>query len=274
MGGFMSITGGADGTPREGPQKVGVAVVDLLTGLYGVVGILAALQNRDRTGTGQYIDLALLDVEVACLANQGLNYLITGDPPRRMGNAHPSIVPYQDFPTSDGAMMVAVGNDAQFQRFCSVLGETAWAHDSSYVTNHARVRNRVDLVSKICTRTRTRATKDWIVMLESVNVPCGPINDIGDVFQDQQVLARGLQMRLAHASAAGTVPSVASPLRLSETPVEYRRAPPLLGQHTAEILCGELGFTQAEVAELARKGVIAGPVLTPLKPAQPSPPHQ
>src|SRR5271165_710664 len=258
IGGFMSITGDAGETPGAGPQKVGVAVVDLLSGLYCAVGILAALAGRERTGAGQYIDLALLDVEVACLANQGMNYLLTGNSPQRMGNAHPSIVPYQDFPTADGAIMVAVGNDRQFQRFCAAIGRAGLATDPDYLTNSARVANREALLQHIRAITVTRATSDWLAALGAVNVPCGPINTIGDVFEDPQVIARGMPIKLDHPEA-GAVPSVASPLRLSETPVEYRCAPPMLGQDTAEVLREVLGLSPDEVADLTERGIVSCP---------------
>jgi len=260
MGGFMSITGGSDETPGAGPQKVGVAVVDLLTGLYGAVGILAALASREQTGVGQYIDLALLDVEVACLANQGMNYLLTGNSPQRMGNAHPNIVPYQDFPTSDGAMMVAVGNDGQFQRFCSAIGRPEFATDPDYSTNSARVANREALLQQIRAMTTTRTTRDWVCDLQAANVPCGAVNTVREVFEDPQVIARGLRIELDHPEA-GAVPSVASPLRLSETPVEYRCAPPMLGQHTAEVLGEALSLSRSEIADLAELGIVSCPGL-------------
>ena len=249
MGGYMGITG------AEQPQKVGVAVVDLLTGLYSTVGMLAALQSRHTTGAGQHIDMSLLDVEVACLANQGMNYLVTGESPKRMGNAHPSIVPYQDFPTSDGAMLVAVGNDRQFQCFCNALGYTEWSADPKYATNSDRVLNRQQLVEQIAGITLTRPKSYWIEALEKVNVPCGPINSVAEVFQDPQVISRQMQMTIEGN------PSIASPLRLSETPVEYHSPPPKLGQHTGEVLTQVLGLSLSEMEELANSGVITIPQL-------------
>jgi crotonobetainyl-CoA:carnitine CoA-transferase CaiB-like acyl-CoA transferase len=251
MGGLMSITG----DPSTSPQRVGVAVVDLMSGLYSTIGILAALAARETTGRGQHIDIALLDVEVACLANQGMNYLITGKSPVQSGNAHPNIVPYQDFPTSDGAMIVAVGNDGQFARFADVLGAPEWAADDRYATNGARVINRADLVAMIAGRTVTRTTKDWIALLETANVPCGPINRIADVFADPQVEARGMKIALDHP-LGGEIPSIASPLRLSDTPVSYHCAPPTLGQHTDEILAECLGFDDAAIARLKDSGIV------------------
>jgi len=255
MGGLMSITGGKAGTPGGGPQKVGVAVVDLLTGLYGAVGILAALAARERTGRGQHIDLALLDVETACLANQASNFLVSGVSPTRMGNAHPNIVPYQDFQTQDGFMIVAVGNDSQFRSLCQVLERPEWGNDPDYATNAARVARREVLIPLIEAITLTRPTAVWIAALEAANVPGGPINTIAQVFDDPQVRARGLHQDLDHA-AGGTAPTVASPLRLSDTPVQYRHGPPTLGQHTEEVLGETLGLSGDDIAGLRAQGVI------------------
>jgi crotonobetainyl-CoA:carnitine CoA-transferase CaiB-like acyl-CoA transferase len=251
MGGLMSITG-----PRDGrPQRAGVAVVDLLTGLYGAVGVLAALASRDRTGEGQHIDLALLDVEVACLANQASNYLVSGVSPGLMGNAHPNIVPYQEFATADGFMIVAVGNDGQFRRFAETLGRPDWGADPAYATNAARVANRKTLVPLIEAITPGRTTHDWVEALEAANVPCGPINPIADVFADPQVRSRGLRMEMAHAGG-GAAPGVASPLRMSGTPVEYRHAPPTLGQDTDAVLAETLGLSTEEITGLRDRGVV------------------
>ena len=250
MGGLMSITG----DPARGPQKVGVAVVDLLTGMYATVGILAALAHRDRTGEGQHIDLALLDVEVACLANQAMSYLVTGVAPRPSGNAHPAIVPYQDFPTSDGAMVVAVGNDGQFTRLCAALGLTAVGTDARFTTNAARVANRALLIPQLSAVTATRSTAEWIARLEAATVPCGPINAIDAVFADPQVIARALRRELPHA--LGSVPAVANPLRFSATPVAYRAAAPLLGEHTDAVLMRDLGLSAAQIAGLRERGVL------------------
>ncbi|HEX7640177.1 MAG TPA: CaiB/BaiF CoA-transferase family protein, partial [Burkholderiaceae bacterium] len=222
MGGLMSVTGRADGEDGAGPQKVGVALTDVLTGLYATVGVLAALAHRDRTGQGQHVDLALLDVQVACLANQAANYLIGGTVPRRMGNAHPNIVPYQDFPTADGDMILAVGNDGQFTKLCEVLGRPGWAADARFATNAQRVKHRGELVPLLRQATVMRSTREWIAALESAGVPCGPINRLDEVFADPQVIARGLRIELPHA-VAGTVPGVANPIRLSASPVSYRR---------------------------------------------------
>ncbi|HJT39199.1 MAG TPA: CaiB/BaiF CoA-transferase family protein [Sphingobium sp.] len=232
MGGLMSITGGREGEPGAGPQKVGVALVDIMTGLYATVGILAALAHRDRTGEGQIIDIALLDVSVAALANQAMNYLVSGVSPQRMGNAHPNIVPYQDFPTADGAMIVAVGNDAQFARAWGALG---LAPDATLATNAGRIARRADVILAITARTLTQPTAHWVAELEAVGVPCGPINTIADVFADPQIVAREMRRDLDHP-LAGSVPTVANPLHLSATPVTYRTAPPVLGADEARIL--------------------------------------
>ena len=232
MGGLMSITGGREGEPGAGPQKVGVALVDIMTGLYATVGILAALAHRDRTGEGQTIDIALLDVSVAALANQAMNFLVSGVSPQRMGNAHPNIVPYQDFPTADGAMIVAVGNDAQFARAWGALG---LAPDATLATNAGRIARRADVILAITARTLTQSTAHWVAELEAVGVPCGPINTIADVFADPQIVAREMRRDLDHP-LAGSVPTVANPLHLSATPVTYRLAPPVLGADEARIL--------------------------------------
>jgi crotonobetainyl-CoA:carnitine CoA-transferase CaiB-like acyl-CoA transferase len=254
MGGLMSITGHADGEDGAGPMKVGVALTDILTGLYASTAILAALQARDRTGVGQHIDLALLDVQVACLANQGMNHLYGGTP-RRMGNAHPNTVPYQDFPTADGFMILAIGNDGQFGNFCRAIDRADWAGDARFRTNADRIANRAALVALIREITATRTTADWIALLERVGVPCGPINTIAEVFDDPQVRSRGTQIRMAHPEG-GDIPLVASPLRMSETPVQYRRAPPGLGQDTASVLAGLLGMDAAAIDDLKQRGVV------------------
>lgn len=235
MGGLMSITGKADDEEGAGPVKVGVALTDILTGLYASNAILAALAERERSGQGQYIDLALLDVQIACLGNQALNYLTTGVPPKRLGNAHPNIVPYQDFPTADGDFILTVGNDGQFRKFCEVAGHPEWATDPRFVSNAARVANRAELIPLIRQVTVFRSTAEWIAALEQAGVPCGPINDLAQVFADPQVQARGTRIRMAHP-LAGEVDLVANPIRLSRTPVDYRRPPPLLGEHNNEVL--------------------------------------
>jgi len=255
MGGLMSITGAKAGEPGAEPQKVGVAVTDILTGLYATVGILAALAHRERTGEGQYIDVALLDVQVAALANQAANYLIGGEPPQRMGNAHPNIVPYQAFPTADGHMIIAVGNDGQFGRLCTSLGCAELANDARYATNRDRVQHREALTESLQTRTRAQTTAHWVAALESVGVPCGPINSLDGVFADPQVRARGMRVELTH-DTAGAVPLVANPLRLSGTPVRYDLAPPTLGQHTRDVLGSVLDMSPSQIAHLAALHII------------------
>lgn len=255
LGGLMSLTGRANAEEGAGPVKVGVALTDILTGLYATVAVLAALAHRDLHGVGQHVDMALLDVQVACLANQAMNYLTTGAAPRRLGNAHPNIVPYQDFPTADGDFILTVGNDNQFRRFAAVAGQPQWADDPRFATNAARVANRALLIPLIRQATVFKTTAEWVEVLEQAGVPCGPINDLAQVFADPQVLARELAISLPHA-LAGSVPQVASPLRLSETPVEYRRAPPLLGEHTEEVLARLLGMSTAQVAQLRAAGVV------------------
>ena len=255
MGGLMSITGQKDTEPGAGPQKVGVALTDILTGLYSTVGILAALSHRQRSGEGQWLDMALLDVQIASLANQASNYLVGGESPTRMGNAHPNIVPYQDFPTRDGYMVIAVGNDAQFSRLCQAAGHPDIATDPRYLTNKDRVQNRKELIPQMNAFTVTRSTQEWITDLETVGVPCGPINNLEQVFADPHVKARQIHQQLEHPSM-GTVSSVASPIRLSETPVQYRMAPPLLGEHTHEVLCDLLGMSEQDVSALQQAGVV------------------
>lgn len=255
MGGLMSITGHADGEPGAGPMKVGVALTDILTGLHASTGILAALAHRDISGTGQHIDLALLDVQVSCLANQNMNYLYGGEVPRRLGNAHPNVAPYQDFPTTDGDIIIAVGNDAQFARLCEVLGHPEWAQDVRFTTGANRVRHRQTLIPMLRLQTIQRTTREWIVLLEGAGVPCGPINNIEQVFDDPQVIARGMKITMQHPDA-GEIPLIASPLNLSETPVEYIRTPPLLGQHTREVLTELLDLDEAAYQRLADSRVV------------------
>ncbi|MEE4092632.1 CaiB/BaiF CoA-transferase family protein [Pseudomonas viridiflava] len=255
LGGLMSLTGRPDGDEGGGPVKVGVALTDILTGLYSTTAILAALAHRDQSGVGQYIDMALLDVQVACLANQAMNYLTTGIAPRRLGNAHPNIVPYQDFPTADGDFILTVGNDSQFRKFAEVAGQSQWATDPRFLTNKLRVANRGELIPLIRQATVFKTTAQWVDELEAAGVPCGPVNDLAQVFADPQVLARGLALELPHA-LGGRVAQVASPIRLSETPVEYRRAPPLLGEHTSQVLQELLGMSGDEVVALREAGVL------------------
>ncbi len=259
--GLMSITGRPDGEPGGGPLRVGVAVTDLFTGVYAATAILAALEVRHRSGEGQHIDMALLDVGMAMLANQAGGFLNTGQVPQRQGNSHPSLVPYQDMPTQDGAMLLAIGNDGQFARFCAVAGYPELARDPRYATNTLRVQHREELVPQLMAITRTRTTQEWIAALEDHAVPCGPINDVGQAFADVQVRARGLvvaQARSPQAVAAEGVPvvrGVASPLRLSATPPVLHRAPPTLGEHTDEVLAA-LGLDATRIAALRQDGVV------------------
>ncbi len=255
LGGLMSLTGRPEGEEGAGPVKVGVALTDILTGLYSTVAILAALAHRDQHGGGQHIDMALLDVQVACLANQAMNYLTTGTPPRRLGNAHPNIVPYQDFPTADGDFILTVGNDGQFRKFAEVAGQPQWADDPRFATNKLRVANRAELIPLIRQATVFKTTAEWVSQLEQAGVPCGPINDLAQMFADPQVKARGLAIDIPHP-LAGSVPQVASPIRLSETPVEYRNAPPLLGEHTEQVLGDVLGLAAVDVQRLREAGVV------------------
>lgn len=254
--GLMSITGEPDGAPGAGPQKVGVAVVDLMTGMYAVAGILAALRHAERTGQGQHLDLALYDTQVGWLANQAMNWLVGGVVPERRGTAHPNIVPYQVMPAADGHFMLAVGNDAQFRRCCEVLGLPGLADDPRFATNAARVVHREALVPVLAQHFRSRPAAGWLAALEAATVPCGPVNTIDAVFASDQARARGLCVDLPHP-LAGEVPQVASPLRLSATPVEYRAAPPLLGADTREVLAGRLGLDAADIGGLAARGVVA-----------------
>jgi crotonobetainyl-CoA:carnitine CoA-transferase CaiB-like acyl-CoA transferase len=255
MGGLMSVTGERDDLPGGGPQKAGVALTDLMTGMYATIAILAALTQRDRGGEGQYIDMALLDVQVAMLANMGSNYLNSGKPPKRWGNAHPNIVPYQTFACSDGYIIVATGNDGQYQKFVEVGGRGDLAFDERYATNPLRVKNRDELVPLLAAMVLARPRDFWIEKLEAVGVPCGPINNLDDVYKNPQVLARGLVMEVPHPTA-GKVKLVRSPMKMSGSPADNAMAPPLLGQHTAEVLRGLLGRSDDQIAALHAKGVL------------------
>jgi len=259
MGGLMSVTGPsraeiADDASGGGPQKVGVAVADLFTGMYAVTAILAALRHRDRTGQGQAIDMALLDSQVAMLANLGAGYLASGVAPQRAGNAHQSIVPYQVFEVADGHLILAVGNDAQFARFCAVAGCSELAGDPRFARNAGRVRHRATLVPLLAALLKLRPRAAWLADLEAAKVPCGPINDLAEVFADAQVRERAMTVEMPHP-LAGTVRMVASPIKLAATPVRYRRAPPLLGEDTDAVLA-ELGLDAAAIAGLRERGAI------------------
>lgn len=255
LGGLMSITGERDDLPGGGPQKVGVAVTDLMTGMYSTIAVLAALTHRDRTGVGQYIDMALLDVSVAMLANMNMNYLTSGQVPKRWGNAHPNVIPYQVFACSDGHIIVAVGNDSQYRKFCEVLGAPELGVDERFATNSNRIRNRDALIPLLEPLMRARNRDSWVDALEAASVPCGPINNIDQVFQNPQVKARGIKVDIPHP-LSGTVPQVASPMRFSATPIEYHTAPPTLGQHNEYVLREVLGMPIDTIGELRQTGVI------------------
>ena len=261
MSGMMSITGKPEGTPGGTPQRVGVALTDLFTGVYACSAILAAVEARHRTGEGQHIDMSLLDVGVALLANQAAGFLNTGKVPTRQGNTHPSLVPYQDFETADGAMLLAIGNDGQFARFSQVAQHPEWAVDTRFATNTQRVLHRDELTQLLQTEIRKRTTADWIALLEHHAVPCGPINTVAQAFEDAQVQARQLVVTqdVAPAVAAKThtasIASVASPLRLLGTPTVLNRAPPALGEHTDEVLAS-LGLDAKAIQSLHDKAVV------------------
>jgi crotonobetainyl-CoA:carnitine CoA-transferase CaiB-like acyl-CoA transferase len=257
MGGLMSITGEPDSVAGGGPQKVGVAVTDLMAGMYATTGILAALMERGKSGLGQHLDIALLDCQLAMLANQSMNYLTTGNPPRRLGNAHPNIVPYQTFASSDGHLILACGNDGQFRALCGALGLPELALDARFAENSGRSVNRVELLPILESAFRTRTRDEWIDALEACGVPCGPINDVGQAFDTDQARHRQAVREMAHP-VAGVAPTVASPIRLSATPVQYNQAPPMLGEHTAAILRDVLGMGEGRIDELVRSGVIGG----------------
>lgn len=235
MGGMMSITGERDDLPGGGPQKTGIATADIFTGLYGAIGILAALQHRNKTGEGQHIDMSLLDTQVSVMGNQALGYLVSGKEPHRMGNAHISIVPYQAFATSDGHIILAVGNDGQFVRFCKAAGEHGLAEDTRFETNPDRVRNRETLIPLIDGIMQKRTTDEWIALLEENNVPCGPINGMKRVFENPQVISRKMAREIPR-SGSTNVPTIANPIKFSKTAVEYRLPPPKLGEHTESVL--------------------------------------
>ena len=254
-GGLMSVTGEPDERPGGSPTKVGVAVADIFTGLYATIAILGALASRDRTGRGQHIDISLLDSQVSILANQAMNYLVSGQVPQRMGNAHPNIVPYQVFASSDGHVILAVGNQNQFVRFCEVAGRSDLVSDKRFASNPSRVDHRDELIAVLNQIFRTRTSRYWIETLENAGVPCGPINTIADVFADPQVQARGMRLELHHP-ILGAVPAVASPIKYSETQISYDRAAPMLGEHTDEVLRDLLGVTLEEIDRMRKRGII------------------
>ena len=255
MAGLMSITGLPDGVPGGGPIKVGVALSDIMTGLYAVIGILAALAHRDRTGEGQQVDMALFDVTLASLANQATNYLVSGKPPQRLGNAHPNIVPYEAFRAKDDWMILAIGNDVQFKKFCEVAGAPELAQDPRFAANAARVHNRAALTPRVAELIAAQPLDWWLGTLDAAGVPCGPISTLDRAFADAQAVQRGLKVELPHA-AGGTAPGAACPIRLSRTPPRYELAPPLLGQHTTEVLRERLGLSAEELAALRASGIV------------------
>jgi len=255
LGGMMSITGKPDDEPGGGPIRAGVAVTDLFTGMYSTVGITAALYHRSQTGEGQHIDMGLLDTQVAVLANQGMSYLVSGKSPERQGNSHPSIVPYQSFATKDGHMILAVGNDGQFARFCGVAGLSDLVADPRFSTNPARVNNREALIPILAVSIGEKTTSEWTEILAAANVPGGPINDIENVFADAQVKARGIQASIDLPNG-GTMPMVANPIHFSDTEISYNRPPPKVGQHTAEVLQEMLALSATEIAALKSSRII------------------
>ena len=253
MGGVMSLTGEPDGMP----QKVGAPVADVFAGLYGCIGILTALRHRERTGKGQHIDIGMLDAHVAWLANQAMNYLATGENPPRLGNEHPNIVPYQVFATKDGHLVLSIGNDPSFRRFCENTGLARLAEDERFATNAARVKNRALVAAALAPVLAAETTAWWVEKLETLKIAGGPINRLSEVFSDPQVQARGDVIEMPHSAfPGGTVKVVANPVRLSETPASYRRPAPVLGEHTDEVLRERLGLDAGALAELRAKGVI------------------
>jgi crotonobetainyl-CoA:carnitine CoA-transferase CaiB-like acyl-CoA transferase len=255
MGGMMSVTGEPDGAPGGGPQRAGVPIADIITGMYASIAICAALASRAESGRGQHLDLALLDSQIALLAYQNTNYFSTGKPPGRIGNLHPNIVPYQPFKSSDGEVIVACGNDNLFRKFCEAAGRPELAQDPRFASNGKRVENRAEMTRVIQEFFGKRSTAEWLERLEAAGVPNGPINNLAQVFEEPQVKARGVKIELEH-KAAGKLPLVASPMRFSGTPLEYRLPPPLLGEHTEEVLRDLLGKSAAEIAQLRAGGAI------------------
>lgn len=255
MGGFMSVTGERDDQPGGGPQRAGVPIVDIMTGMYATIAVTAAIANREKTGVGQNIDMALLDTQVAILANQGMNYLATDEAPGRLGNTHPNIVPYQSFKTKDGDIILACGNDNLFIKFCDVAKAPHLPKDPRFASNGQRVANRAAMDEVLIPIFKSRTTAEWVSALEAGGVPCGPINTLKEVFADEQVKARGMRIELPHATA-GKVPVIRSPMRFSGTPIEHTMGPPVLGQHTDEILSKTLAKTADQIANLKKSGVV------------------
>ena len=255
MGGLMSITGERDDMPGGGPQRVGVPIIDLTTGMYASIAVCAAIANRAVTGQGQWIDVSLLDSCVAFLANQAMNYFATGESPKAIGNAHPNIVPYQTFKTSDGALILACGNDNLFKKFCEAADCTHLAQDPRYATNGERVKNREEITAILNEIFLKHTTREWVKLLDQAGVANGPINTVAQVFEEHQVLARGMKIELPHA-VAGTVPLVGSPMKFSGTPIKHEIPPPSLGQHTDEILSTVLHKNAEQIAALKASGIV------------------
>lgn len=255
MGGLMSITGQPDGTPGDEPMKVGIAISDLLTGMYATTAILGALEYRHLSGAGQYIDLSLLDCMVTVNSYMAINYFLSGNMPRRMGNAHANMVPYQVFRCKEGSMILAVGNDSQYRSFCKVIGREDLAADERYASAANRNRNRAILIPQLAEMLLAKSMAEWVELLEAANVPCGPIYDMQQVFEDPQVQHRGMKLSLPHGAGV-QAPAVASPLRFSDTPIEYGRAAPTLGEHTDAVLADKLGLDAERIVALRAKGVI------------------
>jgi crotonobetainyl-CoA:carnitine CoA-transferase CaiB-like acyl-CoA transferase len=255
MGGLMSVTGEPDHLPGGGPQKVGVALTDILTGMYATTAIQAAIIEREKSGLGQHIDLALLDVQVACLANQGMNYLVSQDTPKRLGNAHPNIVPYQTFQTADGFIILTIGNDSQFADFCQVADCQSLVQDPRFTTNQARVRNRERVIEHLAKIIKAKNSDFWLQQLEIKGVPCGPINDIAQVFDNPQIKHRNMLGELTHPKN-GKIPTVKNPINFSRTPIVYHQAPPNLGEHTEDVLTELLGYATGDIKKLRHAKII------------------
>jgi crotonobetainyl-CoA:carnitine CoA-transferase CaiB-like acyl-CoA transferase len=255
MGGMMSVTGEPDGAPGGGPQRAGVPVADIITGMYASIAICAAIAHRAETGIGQHLDLALLDSQIALLAYQNTNYFATGVAPKRIGNLHPNIVPYQPFKTADGDVILACGNDNLYRKFCEAAGCTELATDARFINNGKRVEHRAELTRLLGEVFSKRTTRDWVTLLEAAGVPNGPINTLAQVYEEPQVKARGIRVEMPHP-VAGSVSTVASPMRFSATPVEYKQAPPVLGEHTEEVLQQILGKTAQEMTQLRSDGIV------------------
>jgi crotonobetainyl-CoA:carnitine CoA-transferase CaiB-like acyl-CoA transferase len=255
MSGLMSVTGEEDGKPGGGPMRAGVSVADITTGLYSTIAILGALTHRERTGDGQHLDMALLDCATSILANQALTYFNTGIAPVRVGNRHPSVVPYQPFQTSDGHLIIAVGNDGQFERLCGVLGMPEVAADERYAKGSGRIKAQPELAAMIAPLVLEKTTEEWLEIFNGVSVPCGPINNVEDVFNDPQIAHREMRISQPH-SKAGSVDLLGSPLNFSATPVEYQGGPPVMGEHTSDVLRDILELDDEQIAKLQTDGIV------------------